>query len=310
MSTSSTAPQFRTDMTFEYGVARELVAGVSRVVANNPSPFTYKGTNSYIVGERSLVVIDPGPADPAHLDALLRVIDGRAVTHAVVTHTHRDHVDGLAAFLAATGAKSAGFGRSQLPRPGLIASPSGGEFIDLDFTPDVMLAEGDRLEGDGFALTTLHTPGHAPDHLCFALDGRRVLFSGDHVMAWNTTVIAPPEGSMGDYYRSLERLIGDDYDVYFPGHGGRLNDPSRMARAQLVHRRWREEAILAAVRNAGASEALATIETVVAVLYRGLDPRLSTAAKLSAQAHVEHLSARGLVRFEGPLAFDRPLAPA
>jgi glyoxylase-like metal-dependent hydrolase (beta-lactamase superfamily II) len=313
--TTPATPSFRTAMTFEYGVARQLMPGVARLVANNPSPFTYKGTNTYVVGAASgtgaVAVIDPGPHDDAHLAALLAAIGDRRVTHAVITHTHRDHVDGLAAFIAATGAKTAGYGRDDLPRYGGTAlKPSGGEYIDFDFKPDVRLRDGDRIEGDGFALTALFTPGHAADHISYALDHGRALFSGDHVMAWNTTVIAPPEGNMAHYYSSLERLIGDAYDVYLPGHGGRLHEPSRMVRALLVHRRWREEAILAAIREDARAGRQTTIASIVALVYRGLDPRLAMAASLSVQAHVEHLSARGLVRFALPLTFDRPLSPA
>lgn len=307
----TSAPQFRTEMTFEYGEPALMMPGVARLVANNPGPFTYKGTNTYLVGERSLAVIDPGPADPVHLAAVLKAIDGRPVSHILLTHTHRDHVDGLEALAAATGAQTAGYGQTRLAAvSGSATSPSGGEFIDYGFTPDLPLADGDRIEGDGWALKAVFTPGHAPDHLSFALEGRRALFSGDHVMAWNTTVIAPPEGNMADYFSSLERLLGDEHDLFMPGHGGRLREPARMVRALLVHRRWREEAIEAAIRDAHSSGGAATIESIVALVYRGLDPRLATAAKLSVQAHVEHLAERGRVRFDHPLSFARPLSPA
>jgi glyoxylase-like metal-dependent hydrolase (beta-lactamase superfamily II) len=204
-------PEFRTTMDFAYGVPRELAPGITRIVARNPGPFTFKGTNTYLVGTgRELALIDPGPEDAAHLGAILEAVGRRRVSHVLITHTHRDHTDGLAALLAATGARTAGFGRRAAERGSKGTSPSGSEFVDRDFIPDVPLAHGSRLEGEGWAFTALHTPGHAPDHLCFAVEGSGVLLSGDHVMGWNTSVIAPPEGNMGDYMRALELLQDRD----------------------------------------------------------------------------------------------------
>jgi len=169
----------------------------------------------------------------------------------------------------------------------------------------VRLVEGQTVSGPGWGLTALHTPGHAPDHLCFALDGADLLFSGDHVMGWNTSVIAPPEGRMADYLRSLERLIGRGYRTYLPGHGGRIENPERMVKAFLVHRQWREQAIFDAIKRG-----LGTIREIVPAVYAGIDEKLLTAASLSVQAHVEHLIERGLVRSAGPLSFDGLLEPA
>ena len=293
-------------MEFAYGEPRELAPGVLRLVANNPSPFTFKGTNTYIVGAGEVALIDPGPADAAHLQAILAAIGGRRLSHILITHTHRDHVDGLAALVAATGARTAGFGRRAVAPGTRVTSPSGSEHVDEDFVPDVRLAHGDRLEGDGWAVTALHTPGHAPDHLCFALEypgePAGVLFSGDHVMGWNTSVVAPPEGSMADYLRALELLGGRRDRVYLPGHGGRVDEPQRLVKAFLLHRRMREQAILDCIRG-GAS----TVTAIVPVIYRDLDPRLVKAASLSVLAHVEHLIARGLVRCDSPLSADRAL---
>ena len=181
-------------------------------------------------------------------------------------------------------------------------SPSGSEFVDQDFVPDVPLADGGHLAGDGWAFTAIHTPGHAPDHLCLALDGTRILFSGDHVMGWNTSVIAPPEGNMGDYMRALEVLNRRDDQVYFPGHGGQIAEPQRMVKAFLLHRRMREQAILDCIRD-GRN----TIKAIVPVIYRDINPKLLNAAALSVLAHVEHLIERGLVRCDSPLSPDRPL---
>jgi glyoxylase-like metal-dependent hydrolase (beta-lactamase superfamily II) len=299
------APQFRTTMNFAYGVARELAPGVVRLVANNPGPFTFKGTNTYLVGGSDVVLIDPGPEDAAHLQAILDTLGGRRLGHILITHTHRDHVDGLAALAAATGARTAGYGRRAIAPGVKRTSASGSEYVDQDFLPDVRLGHGDRLAGEGWALTALHTPGHAPDHLCFELEGTGLLFSGDHVMGWNTSVIAPPEGSMAHYLRSLA-LLGERADrVYLPGHGGRVEEPQRLVKAFLLHRRMREQAILDCIRS-GTN----TVKAIVPAIYRDLDPKLTKAASLSVLAHVEHLIARGLVRCDSPLSADRALFAA
>lgn len=308
---------FKTAMQFSYGVPAEMAAGVARIVANNPGPFTFKGTNTYLVGTRRLTVIDPGPDDEAHREAILAAAQGRPIDHIVVTHTHRDHVDGLAALVALTGARTAGYGRPAVGNGGPSGpSPSGDDFTAA-FAPDIVIADGDRLECGDHALAAIHTPGHAPDHLCFSVEaghGPDVLISGDHVMAWNTSVVAPPEGRMADYLASLERLMGRPEAVYLPGHGGRVEEPQRLVRAYLLHRRWREQAIVAAIKDAR-QEAPATIRTIVPVVYPELDARLLTAATLSVQAHVEHLMERGLVSSPSPPAsadaiWDRALCHA
>ncbi len=299
------APPFRTTMNFAYGEPRELAPGVVRIVANNPTPFTFKGTNTYLVGTGSLALIDPGPDHPDHLAAILKAVAGRPITHVLITHTHRDHTDGMPALLAATGAKTVGFGRRARTRGSKRTSPSGGEFVDKDFVPDIPLADGERLEGNGWAFSSVHTPGHAPDHLCFALEGTDILFSGDHVMGWNTSVVAPPEGNMGAYIRSLERLTHRDDGVYFPGHGGQVQEPARLVKAYLLHRRMREQAIFECIRNG-----TDTARAIVPVVYKGLDPKLLNAASLSVLAHVEHLMERGLVRCDAPLSPDRVLSPS
>jgi glyoxylase-like metal-dependent hydrolase (beta-lactamase superfamily II) len=292
----SVTPPFRTDIDFAYGVARDLAPGIARIVAENPGPFTYKGTNSYLIGTDSLILVDPGPGDEAHLAAILRAAAGRPITHIVITHTHRDHVDGLPAALAATGAKTAGYGAYPLPDPRPAARSGKGERVAPTFVPDIVLRDGDHLTAGGITLEAVHTPGHTPDHLCFAVSGTDVLLSGDHVMAWNTSVVAPPEGRMGDYLRSLEKLLTRTDAVYFPGHGGQLPDPQRIVRAYLVHRRMREQAILECIREGGHC-----IETIVAKIYKGLDETLIPAASLSVEAHVVHLAEQNLAHFPGPL---------
>jgi len=297
----------KTSMVFAYGEPGPMAPDVVRLVANNPSPFTFKGTNTYLVGRDSLAVIDPGPDDPAHHGAILKAASGRPITHILVTHTHRDHVDGLERLVESTGARTCGFGSPMLaPRGSLASSPSGEDFVKGDFVPDLRLGHGSRIAGEGWTLEALHTPGHAPDHLCFAHLQSGALFSGDHVMAWNTSVIAPPEGRMADYLASLQLLLARGGDtVYLPGHGGRVEQPLRQVKAFLLHRRWREQAILDAIRGGRT-----TIRTIVPVVYRDLDDRLLAAATLSVLAHVEHLLDRGLVACDGPLAPDRALSAA
>jgi glyoxylase-like metal-dependent hydrolase (beta-lactamase superfamily II) len=298
---------FRTNMDFTYGEPKEMAEGVARIVANNPGPFTFKGTNTYLIGTRELAIVDPGPGGQTHLDAVMKAVAGRPVTHIILTHTHHDHFDGLAEMVAATGAKTAGHGR-RVAEPGRIRrSSSGAEHVDLDFIPDIALKHGDTLEAGGRTITALHTPGHAPDHLALALDGDDgVVLSGDHVMGWNTSVVAPPEGRMLDYMRSLELLMARAGDkIYLPGHGDRIESPQRWVKAFIIHRNAREMAILDAIKSGEQ-----TIRKIVSVVYRGLDARLVDAACLSVQAHVEHLLDRGLVRLEGQLRSDHALSAA
>jgi len=295
---------FKTSMTFTYGMTSPIGPGVVRIVANNPNAYTFTGTNTYLVGMTSLAVIDPGPDDGAHREAILAAAGDRPITHIFVTHAHRDHVDGAERLKAATGGRTCGFGRAARPSGPIAPDPPRLEYVDGDFAPDIRLADGDVADGKDWRLAAIHTPGHAPDHLCFALHGRNILFSGDHVMAWNTTVIAPPEGRMADYIHSLERLLGRRDTLFLPGHGGRLDEPLRTVRAYLLHRRWRENSVLGAIRDG-----TRTIQTIVPLVYPGIDDRLSKAALLSVQAHVEHLIERGLVACEGPQTLDGPLSP-
>lgn len=293
--------KFKTDMNFDYGTPTPMGPGIVRIVAPNAGPFTFKGTNTYLVGSTSLAVIDPGPDDPGHRDAILKAAAGRPITHILATHAHRDHVDGIPALKAATGANVHAFPRDpNVPRIVREKGPSGSDFIDYDMAIDEALKPGDVVTGDDWALSAIHTPGHAPDHLCFALDGRGVVFSGDHVMAWNTSVVAPPEGRMADYIASLEILLDRDDSVFLPGHGGRLEDPQRTVKAYLLHRRWREQAILKAVQDGATS-----ILKIVPEVYKGISVALVPAATLSVQAHIELLIEKGIVS-----AADEPLSPA
>ncbi len=297
--------KFKTDMEFTYGEPSPMGPGIVRLVAPNPSPFTFKGTNTYLVGSTSLAVIDPGPDSEEHRAAILKAAGARPITHIISTHAHRDHVDGIAKLQAETGAVTAAYPRDPaVDKIAIENSPSGSYFVNYGFVPDIVLKGGDTVEGTDWGLTAIHTPGHAPDHLCFALEGRRIVFSGDHVMAWNTTVIAPPEGRMADYEASLGILMDRNDDVFLPGHGDKLVEPQRTVKAYLLHRNWREKSVLDALA-AGAT----TIRRIVPEVYRGLAPQLIPAATLSVQAHVEYLIEKGLVASDLPLTLDRALSP-
>jgi len=286
---------FNRSVDVDYGVAEEIAPGVRRIVANNPGPYTFLGTNTYLVGTGSVAVIDPGPADAAHLEAIAKATKGECVTHILITHSHRDHCDGAKPLQDMLGGEIVAYGPTGTSRgagsPGL-----GDAFVDSAFRPDRPVADGDTLKGGDFALDVLHMPGHAPDHLCFALVGKRTVFTGDHVMGWNTTVIAPPEGNMADFLASLERLMQRHDKIFLPAHGGRIQTPQRVVRAYITHRKWREQTILACL-----DEDVCTIPRIVARLYGALDADLKEAAALSVLAHLEHLIARDMVTAEGAI---------
>jgi len=290
---------FQKEMRFEYGVASEIAPGVRRLVAPNPGPMTDHGTNTYIIGRGSVAVIDPGPESPDHLQALLDELarEGERVSHILITHTHLDHCAGLAALKAATGALTAGFGSLGLRQSDTLG-PGGRSFADGNFAPDLTLRDGAVLSGEDWEITALHTPGHAPDHLCFALAPAGALFSGDHVMGWNTSVIAPPEGHMGAYLDSLHRLLEHGYDAYFPGHGGWINQPQRLVKAFIMHRRWRESEIVEALTGAQ------SVPEITARVYAGLPEHLERAAQLSVLAHLERLVETGRAESAGPISLD------
>jgi glyoxylase-like metal-dependent hydrolase (beta-lactamase superfamily II) len=279
-----------------YGVAEDVAPHVRRIVANNPSPYTFLGTNTYIVGQGRVAVIDPGPEDEAHLAAITEATRGERVGAILITHSHRDHCDGALALKRRLGGELMSFGPTGGSR-GAGAPGLGEAFVDPHFVPDRALADGDAVKIGNIALDVLHTPGHAPDHLCFALVGHRTVFTGDHVMGWNTTVIAPPEGSMAKFLTSLEKLLPRHDKMFLPGHGGRVQSPQRVVKAYIMHRQWREQTILACLEDG-----VSTIPRIVAKIYGDLGADLRAAASLSVLAHLEHLINRGLAKAEGGAA--------
>jgi len=277
------------------GRVEEVRPGVRRLLCNNPSPFTFKGTVSYIVGNGQVAIIDPGPLDETHIVALLDAVRGETVTHLFITHTHRDHSPAAARIKAATGASTFGAGPHRPARPLNVGeAPRLEASSDHEFRPDIMLADEDVVTGADWALEAVTTPGHTANHMAFALRGTDVLFSGDHVMAWSTPVVAPPDGAMSDYMASLEKLLRRAETIYFPGHGGAVRDAPSFVESYIRHRRSREQSILHQLAK-GASD----IPTLVRAIYIGLDPRLTRAAGLSVLAHLEDLVARGLVLTDG-----------
>ena len=280
------------------GAVVEVAPLVRRIVAPNPSPFTFTGTASYVVGRGQVAIVDPGPQDPAHRASLLRAVAGETVRFVVATHTHMDHTAGAPALAAAVGAPIVGAGPHRTFRP-----PHEGEAARLDagvdgtYRPDQEMADGDVVSGPGWSLRAVATPGHTANHLAFALPEAGLLLSGDHVMGWSTTIVAPPDGSMAAYMASLEKLLDRPEELYLPGHGPAVRNARAFVRQIIGHRRMREAAIRSRLE-----EGARTIPELVAELYRDLDPRLKGAAGLSVFAHLEELVARGEAATEGPPA--------
>jgi glyoxylase-like metal-dependent hydrolase (beta-lactamase superfamily II) len=263
----------------------EVAPGVRRVLCNNPGPFTFKGTVSYIVGRGRVAIIDPGPIDEPHIAALLETVRGDTVTHIFVTHTHRDHSPAAARIKAATGAPVFAQGPHRAARPLNIGeAPRLDASNDTDFRPDHALADGEVVAGDGWTLEAVTTPGHTANHMAFAFKEANLLFSGDHVMAWSTPVVAPPDGAMSDY---------------MAGHGGAVRDAPRFVAYYIRHRKAREASILHRLAKGEAD-----IPTIVRAIYIGLDPRLTKAAGLSVLAHLEDLVVRGRVKTDGAPSVD------
>jgi glyoxylase-like metal-dependent hydrolase (beta-lactamase superfamily II) len=273
-----------------YEKSDRLEPGIARVLAHNPSAFTYYGTQTYLVGNDEVAVIDPGPDDPQHIDAIVESIGGRSLVAVLCTHTHRDHSPAAAPLSARTGAPIIGCAPLALETVGPRADAS----FDGDYSPDRVLQDGESIRVDGRELTAVATPGHTSNHLCFAWDD--ALFTGDHVMGWSTTVIVPPDGDMAAYMQSLEKLRQRRDRIYFPAHGAPVKKPEQYVRHLVGHRMQRERQILNLV-----SECSREITDIVAKAYPGLDPRLTAAAGGSVYAHLLDLERRGMVVQDGEL---------
>jgi glyoxylase-like metal-dependent hydrolase (beta-lactamase superfamily II) len=274
----------------QYEALEELEPGIARVLAHNPSAFTYYGTQTYLVGSDEVAVIDPGPDDPQHVDALVEAVGSRRLVAILCTHTHRDHSPAAAPLAERTGATVIGCAPLALETVGPRADAS----FDGDYSPDRVLADGESISIDGRPLTAVTTPGHTSNHLCFAYGD--ALFTGDHVMGWSTTVVFPPDGDMAAYMASLDKLRKRDDRIYFPAHGPPVTNPKQYVRHLAGHRMQRERQILKIV-----SERPRAIPEIVASAYPGLDARLITAAGGSVYAHLLDLERRGLVSRNGDI---------
>ena len=293
------APPFHRQMEFEYGVLQRLQPGLRRFVCHNPGPFTFKGTNTYVLGEGEVAVVDPGPARGENVARLLSELRGEKVTHILITHAHSDHTGAVAELISRTNAQTYGRPRAEDDPARNAKGPSGSNFV-TEVAFDNILSDGGRVRGDGWEVEAVHTPGHAPDHLCFRIQGQKTLLSGDHVMGWNTTVIAPPEGHMGSYIGALERLMDGDETVYYPGHGGAISEPQRFVKALVLHRRWRQGDIAEGLRSG-----LTTIDQLVPKIYANLQPDLAGAAALAVFAQLELMIEKGLVTTKQPGPISR-----
>lgn len=281
------------EIEFEYGDCDEVSPLIRRVVAKNPSAFTYKGTGTYIIGHGDVAVIDPGPILNEHVEALLRALEGETVSHILITHTHSDHSPAAKPLKALTGAETYGFGphgSGQHGRDDVQVEEDG----DMDFVPDVEVGHGDVIEGDGWTIECVYTPGHTSNHMCFALQEEKALFTGDHVMGWSTSIVSPPDGNMEQYMASLHLLLERDDEIYWPTHGPAITDPKPFVRSFIAHREDRERQIMEQLA-AGRTR----IQDMVPVMYAAVDRKLYPAAARSVLAHMEHLVARGVVRTQG-----------
>ncbi|NWH09257.1 MAG: MBL fold metallo-hydrolase [Alphaproteobacteria bacterium] len=301
---------FNRDLTFTYGEADRLSPLVRRVIARNPSPFTFHGTGTYIIGHGRVGVIDPGPLDAAHVDAILNATRGETITHLLITHTHNDHSPAAAPLKARTGALTYAYGPhgSLLPDDGIKTEEDG----DGGFMPDHAVRHGMRIAGEGWTVQCIFTPGHTSNHMSYALLEENAVFPGDHVMGWSTTVVSPPDGDMSDYMNSLAHLASRNDSVYYPTHGapiGGPNDtfkrnPQEFVRGLIAHRLDREAQIGACL-----SRGVGRIPDMVKEIYAAVDPRLHPAAALSVHAHLIRMVKDGRARTPGEAVLSAIYGP-
>lgn len=288
----ATVIPYNRELEFEYGASQRLSPLVRRVIAPNPSAFTFHGTGTYIIGPSSgsVAIVDPGPDLPEHVDAVLAAVSGETVSHILVTHTHLDHSPATVAVKAATGAPSYAFGPHGRGGDGEQVE----EGADFDFIPDHRVADGETVAGEGWSVEGIHTPGHTSNHMCFALKEENALFPGDHVMGWSTTIVSPPDGHMRAYMASLEKLTRRSEEIYYPTHGAPITEPLPYVSALLTHRHEREEQILACL-----ADGIGHIPDMVAKMYADVDPGLHRAAGRSVLSHLIHMVETGRTVCQG-----------
>lgn len=283
---------FRRELNFSYGEVSQVAPGIRRVIAENPSPFTLYGTGTYILGHGEVAVIDPGPADGAHIAKLLEALEGETISHILITHTHMDHSPGCRLLQAHTDAKSYAYGPHGAGKleQGVPVEEGG----DMEFEPDELLRDGDVLTGGDWSVECVYTPGHTSNHMCYQLRESKALFTGDHVMGWSTSIISPPDGDMGAYIASLERLLERDDTVYWPTHGPCIDDPKPHVQAFIEHRLARERQIIDCIE-----QGVHRIEDMVPMMYTELPEFMYPAAARSVLASMEHLVGNGALKADG-----------
>ncbi len=276
---------------------------IRRVLAANPGPFTCHGTGTYIIGTGRVAVVDPGPDLPEHVDAILAATRGERITHILVTHTHNDHSPATRSLQARVDAPSYGYGPHGTGRfePGEEVE----EGADRDFAPDLRVRDGDVVQGEGWTVECVHTPGHTSNHICYGLREEGALFSGDHVMGWSTTIVSPPDGDMGEYMRSLERLLARDDACYRPTHGPPIPEPRAFVRACIAHRKERFDQILRCL-----AQGLERVSDMVPVIYHDLPRSMHPAAARQVFAALVHLVEEGSATCSGPLGAGARYRPA
>jgi|TARA_B110000971_G_scaffold215510_1_gene249111 glyoxylase-like metal-dependent hydrolase (beta-lactamase superfamily II) len=288
---------YRRKLDFEYGKAEVLAPGIRRVIANNPSPFTFHGTGTYILGTGKVAVIDPGPDDEAHIDAILACLDGETVSHILVTHTHMDHSPGCRLLQAKTGAPTYAYGPHGAGKieQGVQVEEGG----DMEFDPDHLLTHGEIIQGGDWSVECVYTPGHTSNHLCFQLREQKALFTGDHVMGWSTSIISPPDGDMADYILSLELLLERDDEIYWPTHGPCIDEPKAHVQAYIAHRLEREQQIVACIQGGTFK-----IREMVPLMYKDTPEFMYPAAARSVLAAMENLIKKGSVEGSNGVTMD------
>ncbi len=288
---------YKRALEFEYGRADTLSPGIRRVIAENPSPFTLYGTGTYILGHGRVAVIDPGPADAAHIQALLAATEGEEITHVLVTHTHMDHSPGCRVLKQHCDAPTYAYGPHGAGKleEGVPVEEGG----DMEFQPDVLVKDGDVIEGDDWSVECVYTPGHTSNHMCFQLREERALFTGDHVMGWSTSIISPPDGDMAQYMQSLNKLLSRNDALYWPTHGPAITEPKAHVEAFIAHRQERETQILACI-----DQGVGTISDMVPMMYKDTPEFMYPAAQRSVLAAIEYLVVRGELTADGAVAMD------
>jgi glyoxylase-like metal-dependent hydrolase (beta-lactamase superfamily II) len=279
---------FRRELDFTYGSVEVIAPGIRRVIAENPSPFTFYGTGTYILGTGEVAVIDPGPADAAHIQAILNALEGETISHVLVTHTHMDHSPGCRLLKPHTQALTYAYGPHGAGKleEGVQVEEGG----DMEFDPDVKVRHGDIIEGGDWSVECVYTPGHTSNHMCFQLREQKALFTGDHVMGWSTSIISPPDGDMAAYLASLELLLERDDEIYWPTHGAAITEPKALVRAFIEHRKERETQILQCI-----DDGVEVITEMVPLMYKGTPEFMYPAAARSVFAAVEYLVIRGVL---------------